>query len=120
MSLDHHLLVEARIANEQKSVGVAYALWFFLGFFSAHRFYLNRPGTAILQIFSYFILVGFVWWLIDAFLIGDMIERDRQRLRMRLMSEIVPTTTHQQQQPMPDMSRWSKRDRDAYLARLNT
>ncbi|MFL5027874.1 MAG: NINE protein [Microvirga sp.] len=28
---------------------VAYLFWFFLGIFSAHRFYLGRPGTAIFR-----------------------------------------------------------------------
>lgn len=64
-------LVEQRVANDGPSTGVAYLLWFFLGWISAHRFYLGRPATAILQILSYFILIGFIWLLIDAFLIPD-------------------------------------------------
>lgn len=85
MNTDTQLLIEARIANEQKSTGVAYALWFFLGIFSAHRFYLGRPLSAILQIASYFIVVGFIWWIVDAFLIGDMISKHRAKLREQLM-----------------------------------
>lgn len=68
------ILIEQRAANEKKSAGAAYLLWFFLGWLSAHRFYLGKPVTAILQIFSYFILIGFVWWLIDLFLIPSIIE----------------------------------------------
>ena len=63
-------LVEQRVTNESPSTGAAYLLWFFLGWISGHRFYLNRPGTAILQIISYFLLVGFIWWIIDAFLVS--------------------------------------------------
>ena len=44
------LLIEQRVTNEGRSVGVAYLLWLFLGFLSGHRFYLRRPGTAILEI----------------------------------------------------------------------
>ncbi len=68
------ILIEQRVANEKKSAGAAYLLWFFLGWISAHRFYLGKPVTAILQIFSYFILIGFVWWLLDLFLIPSIIE----------------------------------------------
>lgn len=32
----------------KKSAGIAYLLWFFLGFFGAHRFYLGRTWTAML------------------------------------------------------------------------
>ena len=68
------ILIEQRASNEKKSAGAAYLLWFFLGWLSAHRFYLGKPVTAILQIFSYFILIGFVWWLLDLFLIPSIIE----------------------------------------------
>ena len=63
-----------------RSVVVAYLLWFFLWFVSAHRFYLRRPGSALLQICSYFILVGFVWLLIDALLIPGMVDGENRQL----------------------------------------
>ena len=67
------ILIESRVANERKSAGAGYFLWFFLGFLSAHRFYLGKPVTAILQIFSYFLIIGFVWWIVDLFLIPSII-----------------------------------------------
>lgn len=70
-------LIEQRVANEGPSILVAYLLYIFLWPVSAHRFYLGRPGTALLQIASYLILVGFIWLLIDAVLIPGMV-RDRQ------------------------------------------
>lgn len=88
-NLDKYMLVEARVANEQKSVAVAYALWFFLGLISLHRFYLGRPGSALLQIASYFILVGFLWLLIDAFLIPGMVDKHRAGVRARITSELA-------------------------------
>jgi TM2 domain-containing membrane protein YozV len=77
-------LIEQRVTNDGPSTGVAYLLWFFLWWISAHRFYLGRPGTAILQILSYFILVGFIWALIDAFLIPDMIRAKRNEIRQHI------------------------------------
>ncbi|MBN9018767.1 MAG: TM2 domain-containing protein [Rhizobiales bacterium] len=81
LSTEQKLLIETRVANEAPNAAAAYLLWFFLGWVSAHRFYLGRPGTAILQILSYFILIGFVWWLIDVFLIPGMIRARQQQLR---------------------------------------
>ncbi|WP_213982099.1 TM2 domain-containing protein [Sphingomonas sp. dw_22] len=81
-------LVEQRVANDGPSVGVAYLLWFFLWFVSAHRFYLGRPGTAILQILSYFILIGFLWVLIDAFLIPGMVRDKNNEIRHRVMTQL--------------------------------
>jgi TM2 domain-containing membrane protein YozV len=88
-STNEQLLIETRVSNDGKNVLVAYLLWFFLGVFSAHRFYLGRPGTAILQILSYFILVGFVWWVIDFFLIPGMVREENDALRRRLADELV-------------------------------
>ncbi|MFN7055716.1 TM2 domain-containing protein [Hyphomonas sp.] len=75
------ILIETRVATERKSAGAAYLLWFFLGWVSAHRFYLGKPVTAILQILSYFILVGFLWWLLDLFLIPGIIDQKSGEVR---------------------------------------
>lgn len=82
------ILIESRVANEKKSAGAAYLLWFFLGWISAHRFYLGKPVTAILQILSYFILVGFVWWLLDLFLISSIINDKMDETRHRASLEV--------------------------------
>lgn len=65
---------------EPKSVGVAFALWFFLGMLGIHRFYLNRPHAKTILILTIagavltVVVVGFailvavaVWVLVDAF-----------------------------------------------------
>ena len=49
----------------------------------------GRPGTAILQICSYFILIGFVWLLIDVFLIPGMVRENQSALRQRLRNEAL-------------------------------
>jgi TM2 domain-containing membrane protein YozV len=81
-------LIEQRVTNDGPSTGVAYLFWFFLWFVSAHRFYLGRPFTAILQILSYFILIGFLWLLIDAFLIPGMIRDKRNEIRQRIALQL--------------------------------
>lgn len=79
------MLIEQRVTNAKKSTGAAYLLWFFLWWVSGHRWYLGRPGTALLQIVSYFILVGFVWVIIDAFLIPGMIRDEAEKERAHLI-----------------------------------
>ncbi|MBM3548488.1 MAG: TM2 domain-containing protein [Alphaproteobacteria bacterium] len=75
-----------RYDANKKSVIVAYLLWFFLGMFGMHRFYLGRWFSGlILLLFTlvagalYVVLVGMalmaipgLWWLIDALLIPGM------------------------------------------------
>ncbi len=73
----------------KKSLLITYLLWWFLGAFGAHRFYLGAINSAVamlvLLIASTVLtilvvgLLGFVvlglWWLIDAFLIPGMVTR---------------------------------------------
>ena len=89
LSTDQQILIEQRVANEGPSVGVAYVLWFFLWWVSGHRFYLGKPGTALLQILSYFVP--------DRFPLGDhrriprvpeMIRAKRSRLRTLLVAQM--------------------------------
>ncbi|MGD9918911.1 MAG: TM2 domain-containing protein [Paenirhodobacter sp.] len=96
------LYIEQRIANETPSALVAYLLWFFLGFFGAHRFYLGRwvSGLMMLVLFGIgsaltFLLVGYIplalvglWWLIDALMIPSMIASDRAWLRYEIAREL--------------------------------
>jgi TM2 domain-containing membrane protein YozV len=55
-----------------RSVLVAYLLWFFLGLFGAHNFYLKRTGIAVVQLILTITVVGsavtLIWIIVDAFL----------------------------------------------------
>ena len=106
LSTQQQMLVEQRLTNEKKSAGVAYLLWFFLSGFSAHRFYLGTPGVGAAQIALFWgglllsaVLVGIpmliafaIWWIIDAFLIGGLIEKDAAQKRARIINEVSLTT----------------------------
>jgi len=82
-----------------KSLGTAYVLWFFLGGFSAHRFYLGTPFTAIAQVCLWYIslmmlmvgnsiafyplIAGGLWILADAFLMPRLRDAANEKLRRR-------------------------------------
>lgn len=89
LSTTEMMLIEQRVTNDGPSTAIAYLLWFFLWFVSGHRFYLGRPASAVLQIVSYFVIVGFVWVIIDAFLIPGMLREKRADMRQRLMVEML-------------------------------
>ncbi|GGF64826.1 hypothetical protein GCM10007301_25750 [Azorhizobium oxalatiphilum] len=75
------ILIETRLTNEGPSLVLAYLFWFFLGIVSAHRFYLGRPVTAVIQILTYFIGIGLIWLVVDAFLIPGLARAKRDRMR---------------------------------------
>lgn len=84
--------------SNKKSTGIAYLLWFFLGMFGAHRFYIGETGTGvaillitICSILLKFVLIGFVtifisifWVFIDLFLIPSLVQKHNSRLASRL------------------------------------
>jgi TM2 domain-containing membrane protein YozV len=84
------ILIEQRVGNEGPSILLAYVLWVGLGFFSAHRFYLGRTRSAILQIVLNCLLVGLIWGVIDLFLIPGMVRAKQDALRARLTQDLAP------------------------------
>jgi TM2 domain-containing membrane protein YozV len=58
-------------AVKPKSLGVAFLLWFFLGAFGAHRFYLGVPRRWLMALTLGG--VGF-WALIDVFRLARFVE----------------------------------------------
>jgi len=56
-----------------KSKAVAYILWWFLGVFGAHKFYLNKVGTGIAYLFTFgFLGIG---WFIDLFTLSGQVDQ---------------------------------------------
>jgi TM2 domain-containing membrane protein YozV len=78
----------------KKSVGLAYALWFFFGPLGGHRFYAGKMGTAVamlaITLISFLLMVAYVgfltilisvmWCLVDAFLIPGWIRAHNNSL----------------------------------------
>jgi len=87
-----------RFEANRKSILVAYLLWFFLGYFGVHRFYLGRTTSAlvllgltiagavlsVVAIGAVILIVPAIWILVDLFLIPGM-TRDKNN---ELIAEI--------------------------------
>lgn len=75
-------------SGEGKNIVIAYALWFFLGYFGVHRFYLGKVGSGVAQLVllvlgaaTSFILIGAVplfilgaWWVLDAYFVYKYVQ----------------------------------------------
>lgn len=101
LSTEQQILIEQRVANEAKSVGLAYVLWFFFGSFGLHRFYLGVTWEAWLipvLIWGGLLLalaggfppgialsgIGGLIVLFDLFFIPGMADRQKRRVRQEL------------------------------------
>lgn len=103
LNTEDKILIEQRVTNDSKNAGIAYALWFFLWWAGAHRFYLGRTGSAIAMlvlsvvgIITAAIFVGVIllmvvgiWALVDAFLIPGIVREDREALRVKLTNDAL-------------------------------
>ena len=79
--------VSINVNTEGKNMVVAYLLWFFLGYFGIHRFYLGKVGSGLAQLLlmiigwvTSFIFIGFfliaawfIWWLLDAYFVQQYV-----------------------------------------------
>ena len=84
---------------KERSLATAYLLWFFLGSFSAHRFYLGTPLTAIAQVCLWYIslmfymagsaaafyplALGWLWIIGDGILIPNLRNAANEKARRR-------------------------------------
>lgn len=125
-SIQEQILIEQRVANEAKSIGVAYALWFFLGLVGAHRFYLGRKGTGIAMLAMTVVgilsapaggtvLIGAVaiWAIVDAFLIPGMVQAHKNDVRRNLGMDAMLSDAAEMS---VDTSKWSKRDKERFIS----
>ncbi|MBM7569128.1 TM2 domain-containing protein [Paenibacillus sacheonensis] len=87
------LLLDQEVRSQGKSMLVAYILWFFLGGFGAHRFYVKRTGTAIVMLILTLTIVGAVvtgiWALIDAFLLHGIVKEENDKLEGRILNDLL-------------------------------
>ncbi|WP_223544582.1 TM2 domain-containing protein [Pseudomonas sp. A-B-19] len=96
-SLQAEMLIEQEVASAQKSTDVAYLLWFFLGGFGGHRFYLGKTATAVAQliitIVGFFTLIPLIvtgiWLLVDLFLIPGIIREHSEKVRHDARLEVA-------------------------------
>jgi TM2 domain-containing membrane protein YozV len=103
LSTQERILIEQRIANDAKSIVVAYLLLIFFGGFGAHRFYLGRTGSAVAMLLLFIVgwltlvvVIGFalllvvgIWAIVDIFLVPGMIQVQKETMRQRLTQEIL-------------------------------
>jgi TM2 domain-containing membrane protein YozV len=70
----------------KKTALVAYLLWFFVGIFGGHNFYLERTGVAVTQLILSIIgmVITVFWVLVDAFLIPGWVRNQNNLLAMQL------------------------------------
>lgn len=110
-------VLEDLYAYRRKRRLVAWLLWTFLGLLGAHRFYLERPFSGAVQLFT-----GggaLIWWLIDAGRINGMVRehnaeqaaRERDGRPPIEMEGMPPLRAEELNRTPAWVERWSERGR---------
>lgn len=108
----------------RKQEWVAFALWLTLGWIGAHRFYLNRTGTALLMMLT--AGGGMVWWLVDGFSVRQMARNYNTDQDLRRRSghpprelDFMPPLSRDVLSRPPDWTeRWRRGGTGSHIARL--
>ncbi|RCX19155.1 TM2 domain-containing protein [Fontibacillus phaseoli] len=54
------MLLESEVKNRGKNMVIAYVLWYFLGLFGGHRFYMGKTGSAVAQLVLSITVIGMI------------------------------------------------------------
>ena len=92
MDLRQLMLLESEVKNREKNMLIGYLLWWFVGLFGDHRFYMGRSGSAvamlILSITGIGLLVTWIWCLVDAFLLHQWVTEHNQYVEYEVIREL--------------------------------
>jgi hypothetical protein len=111
-------------AYRRKRTAVAWLLWALFGWAGGHRFYVERPGTGLLMLFTGG--GGAVWWIADAFLLNGMVrahnaEQERRQREGQPPLELAfmpPLADDVLRQPPPWTREWEQRGAPRAAIRL--
>jgi len=79
-------ILNSELEENKKTPLIAYLLWFFLGGFGGHRYYLGNVGMGIAMTLT---LGGLgIWALIDVFFIGGRLKEINQKTELDLIIKI--------------------------------
>jgi hypothetical protein len=117
-------VLEDLYAYRRKRKLVAWFAWGLFGWAGGHRFYLERPGTGLLMLFTGGGVL--IWWAVDGFLLKRMLrehdaEQDRRRqagLPPLELAFMPPLATDVLREPPPWTMAWHRRGRFRNRLRL--
>jgi TM2 domain-containing membrane protein YozV len=86
LSAEQLAIINGEMNNKQKSKGIAYLIWFFLGGLGGHRYYAGDIGMGIGMTLT---LGGLgIWSLIDVFFIGKRIETKNETVEKDIIMNV--------------------------------
>lgn len=105
--------------THEKSKGIAYLLWLLFGWLGVHRFYAGKTGSGLVRLLLAISVVGLpiaiMLWLIDAFLIPDMINEYNLGVIDMIYGPQEPLGVSEDPVPEPQLANETDERRQAML-----
>lgn len=87
------MLLESEVKSQGKNMFLAYVLWYFLGVFGGHRFYMQKKGSAVAMLILSITVVGLavtaIWALVDAFLLHTWVREHNRNLEYSIVTNLL-------------------------------
>jgi TM2 domain-containing membrane protein YozV len=100
------LIVSSELENRKKRKLVAYLLWWAMFIFPAHKFYLRKRVSAILQFILIIVfavldlgVIILIWIVIDAILIPFWVRKCNKKLEQEIAKEVLSRRQSNQMNP---------------------
>lgn len=90
-------ILQIELEKRGKNKIITYVLWWFLGIFGGHRFYLGNTGYAVAMLLVGWLTCG-IWMLVDVFFIGKELDRINSEIELQIINEITANRRHTAQQ----------------------
>jgi TM2 domain-containing membrane protein YozV len=87
LSTQQLLMVQSEFDKKKKNKTTAYLIWFFLGGFGGHRFYIGDTGLAVAMLFLNWLTLG-IWALVDAFILSGRVDALNAQTETAIISEV--------------------------------
>lgn len=105
MSPEEMAIYNSELTTASKSVATAYLIWFFLGWFGVHKYYLGSPGSGTLYLvltlfglLTCLLLIGLLplslvglGWLVDAFTLTGQVDEANIKVKKQILCKIRGT-----------------------------
>lgn len=94
LSLQQLATVNSEFEKRKKSKGAAFLLWFILGFFGAHRFYLGEKGVGFFLLaiwvigwFTYYVPT-ILFWIGEAFFLSKQVNKINDKIEADIIRQV--------------------------------
>ncbi|MFA1509937.1 TM2 domain-containing protein [Priestia aryabhattai] len=88
LTTEQLMMVRDEVDRKMKNKTALFWIWFFLGGFGGHRFYMGNTGYAVAMLFFNWMTLG-IWALIDIFVSWQKVDEINDRIEEEAIVKVM-------------------------------